>query len=60
MATLLVVYYSHSITTDGHQYIGGGLWSGQDASLIDLSGPSGPGRDGLEGCRYIVRIVCLS
>ena len=26
---LLVVYYSHSITTDGHQYIGGGLWSGK-------------------------------
>ena len=33
---------------------------GQDASLIDLSGPSGQGRYGLEGCRYVVRIVCLS
>ena len=26
---LLVVYYSHSITTDGHQYMGGGLWPGK-------------------------------
>jgi hypothetical protein len=26
---LLVVYYSHSITTDAHQYIGGGLWPGK-------------------------------
>ena len=26
---LLVVYYSHSITTDSHQYIGGGLWPGK-------------------------------
>ncbi len=28
---LLVVYYSHSITTDGHRYMGGGLWPGKVA-----------------------------
>ena len=28
---LLVVYYSHSITTDDHLYIGGGLWPGKVA-----------------------------
>ena len=26
---LLVVYYSHSVTTDGHLHVGGGLWPGK-------------------------------